>query len=494
MMENGINKPRRLADVLHDGIGGLIENIYYYYGNPGDDPKNPEDAIKSGEVLVEEDIYYYDDEKGDGTAKHPENNSENTVTKGENDAIGGGGEILVEEDIYFYYDEKGDGKASYPEKNSADKINDEGREGAILGEVDAETNTAQDMIEEEDIYYYYDKEEDVLPNETLDVDTDKEEVIKEEDSYYYYVKEGKDDSLAVDQSTKQNDEQTEEDVYYLLYDEGVDTDAEVISEVVEEDEYYYYYHEENDNAAPDGNVTDILDPDTDSAGEPDTSTTDNGDIHSETTEYYAPMVWECPGSLMEAKKTYNHDIRFTFAAEFKETLMNDFIRKVNSELLPHVATATLACNTEATRRRLTGQRRLSDSEGNIFLLRFRENGTIAKVSECGHHVAGNTCNVFGGTLLLVSDRAITAHQHMRASQSIKNYVEGMEMGNSNDSGIYHSEYIGPEMFPSSVSSQVDNVAVVVSVLFLIISLIFLARRQYTSRRKVRFNLVASDPV
>lgn len=422
--------------------------------------------------LIEKDIYYYDYDNDE--------TSEDT-------------EDLIEEDTYYYFDEEGTEK---PED---------------VDIVVSTTEDAEDDIVEEDYYYYnedgIDNGESDAKESTIGDSGGIEEVIEEEDDeeddeyYFYYSKEGDSDSennvpdigsRPVENEDVPLDNESENNNVDDNYNSGDKHDFSGTGEVIEEEddeedeEYYYYYSKEGDSD-PDNNVPDTG---SNSVGNEDTLL-DIDDSKDDSTESDGKMVWECPGHLMEAKKTYNQDIKFTFAAEVKETLMESFIDKVNSELLPHLAKSTLACQQFSDRTQAVR----SASESGIFLVRFRENETIEKISSCSHHSSFYTCSIFSGTVQLVSDSEFSARRRIQAAKSIENYVEDIQMGSINDPGVFYTEYLGPN-YPKSIRSEgnnfSDNFAIAVSVIFLISYLLFLAKRHRSGKSKGRFNVLVNE--
>ncbi len=316
----------RRDNSLNSGIGGLIEDIYYY----SDDDKQQatvEDLLEdtsSNKILQEEDVLYYYDDPDVSKEVLEENDYyyEEEVDVVITDESG-----TIEDEEIYYYDEEVDVITSSEPQN----------QGVVEGGESVTTGTSQGIVEEEDEYYYY--EEDTIANQNSQI-PDK----------------------SVDAAVDEGDN---------------------VSEVIEEDDYYYYMHEETDQPPNDVNSTSVSnsesentpetvtpnsgsgneedsivnggdgiivpDPENEVSGEGKPSTDENAGVENKGEEF-SPMVWECPGFLLKAKKTYSRDVKFTFAVEFWGNILDDLIRKVNIELLPHVAKATLFCEFDDERR------------------------------------------------------------------------------------------------------------------------------------------------
>ena len=415
-----------------DGNVDLIEKDIYYYDYDNDESEDTED-------LIEEDTYYYFDEEG---TEKPED-VDIVVSTSEDDE-----DDIVEKD-YYYYAEDGTDNG---ESDAKESIGDFGGIEEVIEEEDDE---------DDEEYYYYSKEEDSdSENNVPDIGS---RPVENED-------------VPLDNESEDNN-----------VDDNYGTGEVIEEEDDEEDEEYYYYYSKEGDSDPDNNVPDTG---SNSVGNEDTLL-DIDDSKDDSTESDGEKVWECPGLLMEAKKTYNQDIKFTFAAEVKETLMESFIDKVNSELLPHLAKSTLACQQFSDRTQAVR----SASESGIFLVRFRENETIAKISSCSHHSSFYTCSIFSGTVQLVSDSEFSARRRIQAAKSIENYVEDIQMGSSNEPGVFYTEYLGPN-YPNSIRSEgndfSDNFAIAVSVIFLISYLLFLAKRHRSEKSKGRFNVLVNE--
>ena len=379
-----------------DGNVDLIEKDIYYYDYDNDESEDTED-------LIEEDTYYYFDEEG---TEKPED-FDIVVSTSEDDE-----DDIVEKD-YYYYAEDGTDNG---ESDAKESIGDFGGIEEVMEEEDDE---------DDEEYYYYSKEEDSdSENNVPDIGS---RPVENED-------------VPLDNESEDNN-----------VDDNYGTGEVIEEEDDEEDEEYYYYYSKEGDSNPDNNVPDTG---SNSVGNEDTLL-DIDDSKDDSTESDGEKVWECPGLLMEAKKTYNQDIKFTFAAEVKETLMESFIDKVNSELLPHLAKSTLACQQFSDRTQAVR----SASESGIFLVRFRENETIAKISSCSHHSSFYTCSIFSGTVQLVSDSEFSARRRIQAAKSIENYVEDIQMGSSNEPGVFYTEYLGPKRRKSRERTVIKKVLI-----------------------------------